>query len=118
MNKVRVPVLPFFTFLSFSLPFSAAKHPFDDGKSKDGWLDLFLLKKEGYLATILRYTFDSPVFHAADFGILVSKFATLGLKPFDVLSLANTLLAFRDQCILSLDTLISISCHLRATGGR
>ena len=78
MNKVRVPVLPFFPFFSFSLPFSAAKHPSDDDKSKDGWLDLFLLQEEGYWATILRYTFDSPVFHAVDFGILVPKFATLG----------------------------------------
>ena len=101
MNKVRVPVLPFFPFISFSLPFSAAKHPFDDGKSKDGWLHLFLLQEEGYWATILRYTFDSPVSHAADFGILVPKFATLGLKLFDVLSLANTWQAFRVQCILS-----------------
>ena len=101
MNKVRVPVLPFFPFLSFSLPFSTAKHPSDDEKSKDGWLDLFLLQEEGYWATILRYIFDSPVFHAADFGILVPKFATLGLKLFDVLSLANTWKAFRVQCILS-----------------
>ena len=101
MNKVRVPVLSFFPFLSFSLPFSAAKHPFDEDKSKDGWLDLFLLQEEGYWATILWYTFDSPVFHANDFGFLVPKFATLGLKLFDVLSLANTWQAFRDQCILS-----------------
>ena len=96
-----VPVLPFFPFLSFSLHFSAAKHPFDDDKSKDVWLHLFLLQEEGYWATILRYTFHSSFFHAADFGILVPKFATLGLKIFDVLSLANTWQAFRVQCILS-----------------
>ena len=101
MNEVRVPVLPFFPFVSFSLSFLAAKHPFDDEKSKDGWLDLFLLQEEGYWATILRYTFNSPIFHAADFGILVSKFATLGLKFFDVLYLANTWQDFRDNCILS-----------------
>ena len=101
MNKVRVPVLPFFPFVSFSHSFSATKHPFDDEKSKDGWLDLFLLQEEGYWATILIYTFDSPLFHAADFGILVSKFATLGLKLFDVLSLANTWQDFRDHYILS-----------------
>ena len=43
----------------------------------------------------------SPVFHAAGFDILVPKFSTLGLKLFDVLSLANTWQAFRVQCILS-----------------
>ena len=44
---------------------------------------------------------DSPIFHAASFNILVPKFSTLGLKIFDVLSLANTWQAFRVQCILS-----------------
>ena len=43
----------------------------------------------------------SPVFHAAGFDILVPKFSTLGLKLFDVLSLANTWQAFRVQYILS-----------------
>ena len=43
----------------------------------------------------------SPVFHTAGFDILVPKFSTLGLKLFDVLSLANTWQAFRVQCILS-----------------
>ena len=43
----------------------------------------------------------SPIFHAAGFVILVPKFSTLGLKLFDVLSLANTWQAFRVQCILS-----------------
>ena len=38
---------PFSHFLSFSLPFSATKHSFEDDNSKDGWLDLFLLEKEG-----------------------------------------------------------------------
>ena len=46
-------------------------------------------------------TGGSPIFHAAGFDILVSKFSTLGLKLFDVLSLANTWQAFRVQCILS-----------------
>ena len=50
VNKVRVPFLSFFPFLSFSLLFSATKHPFDDDKSKDGWLELFLLEEEGYWA--------------------------------------------------------------------
>ena len=36
----------------------------------------------------------SPVFLAAGFVILVPKFSTLGLKLFDVLSLANTWQAF------------------------
>ena len=43
----------------------------------------------------------SPVFHATGFVILVPRFLTLGLKLFDVLSLANTWQAFRVQCILS-----------------
>ena len=47
MKKVRVPVLPFFPFLSFSLPFSATKHSSEDDNSEDGWLDLFLLEEEG-----------------------------------------------------------------------
>ena len=46
------------------------------------------------------------------------KFLTLGLKLFDVLSLANTWQAFRFSVFLALDTLISISCSLRATGSR
>ena len=41
------------------------------------------------------------MFHAAGFDILVPEFSTLGLKLFDVLSLANTCQAFRVQCILS-----------------
>ena len=36
----------FLHFLSFSLPFSATKHSFEDNNSKDGWLDLFLLQEE------------------------------------------------------------------------
>ena len=43
----------------------------------------------------------SPAFHAAGLDILVPKFPTLGLKLFDVLSLANTWQAFRVHCILS-----------------
>ena len=43
----------------------------------------------------------SPVFHAAGFDILVPKFSTLGLKLFDVLSLANTWKNFWVQCVLS-----------------
>ena len=46
------------------------------------------------------------------------KFLTLGLKLFDVLSLANTWKAFRFSVFLALDTLLSISCSLRATGSR
>ena len=42
------------------------------------------------------------MFHAAGFDILVPKFPTLGLKLYDVLSLANTCQAFRVQCILSI----------------
>ena len=49
----------------------------------------------------LEATEGSPVFHAAGFDILVPKFSTLGLKLFDVLSLANTWQDFRVQCILS-----------------
>ena len=41
------------------------------------------------------------MFHTAGFDILVPKFSTLGLKLFDVLSLANTWQDFRVQCILS-----------------
>ena len=52
-----------------------------------------------------------PVFHATGFDILVPKFLTLSLNLFDVLSLANTWQAF---VFLALDTLISISFHLRA----
>ena len=87
-----VSMLLFFSpiFSHFLSPFSAAKHSFEDDNSEDGWLDLFLLEEEGYWATVLRQTFGSPVFHAASFDILVPKFATLGLKLFDVLSLANT----------------------------
>ena len=43
VNKVRVPVLPFFPFLLFSLPFSATKHSSEDDNSEDGCLSLFLL---------------------------------------------------------------------------
>ena len=95
------PLLPFLLFFHFLFHFLGCQTPFDDDKSKDGWVEHFLLEEEGYWATVLRYTFGSPIFHAADFGILVPKFATLGLKLFDVLSLANTWQAFRVQCILS-----------------
>ena len=43
----------------------------------------------------LKAAGGSPIFHAAGFDILVPKFLTLGLKLFDVLSLANTWQAFR-----------------------
>ena len=33
------PLLHFFIFLSFSLPFSATKHSSEDENSEDGWLD-------------------------------------------------------------------------------
>ena len=49
----------------------------------------------------MEATCGSLVFHAAGFDILVPKFLTLGLKLFDILSLANTWQAFRVQCILS-----------------
>ena len=49
----------------------------------------------------LKVAKDSLVFHAACFYILVPKFSTIGLKLFDVLSLANTWQAFKVQCILS-----------------
>ena len=54
VNKVRVPFLPFFPFLSFSLPFSATKHSSEDDNSEDGWLGLFLLEEDGYWATVWR----------------------------------------------------------------
>ena len=56
---------------------------------------------EGCWLQDLKAGGGSPVFHAAGFDILVPKFSTLGLKLFDVLSLANTCQAFRVQCILS-----------------
>ena len=55
----------------------------------------------GCLVQDVKTTGGSPVFHAVGFDILVPKFLTLGLKLFDVLSLANTWQAFRVQCILS-----------------
>ena len=56
---------------------------------------------EGYWVQDLKVAGGSPVFHAAGFDILVPKFLTLGLKLFDVLSLANTWQTFRVQCSLS-----------------
>ena len=53
-KKVRVPVLPFLAFISFSLPFSATKHSSEDDNSEDGWLGLFLLEEDGYWATVWR----------------------------------------------------------------
>ena len=52
------------------------------------------------------------------FPFLVPKFATLGLKLFDhfLWPILGKLLGF--SVFLALDTLISISCSLRATGGR
>ena len=41
VNKIRAPVLPFSSFLPFSLPFSGTKHSSEDENSEDGWLDLF-----------------------------------------------------------------------------
>ena len=61
----------------------------------------FLFEVEGCWVQDLKVAGGSPVFHAAGFYILVPKFSTLGLKLFDVLSLANTWQAFRVQCILS-----------------
>ena len=57
---------------------------------------------EGCWVQDLKAVGGSPIFHAEGFDILVPKFLTLGLKLFDVLSLANTWQAFRVQCILSL----------------
>ena len=56
---------------------------------------------EGCWVQDLKAAGGSPVFHAVGFDILVPKFPNLGLKLFDVLSLANTWQAFRVQCILS-----------------
>ena len=61
MNKIRAPVLPFFSFLLFSPPFSATKHFSVDDNSEDGWLDFFLLEEEGYWALDLRQI-DGPLF--------------------------------------------------------
>ena len=63
----------------------------------------------------LKVAGGSPVFHAVGFDILVPKFSTLGLKVFDVFSLANTCKILGFSVFLALDTLISISFHLRAT---
>ena len=41
------PQLPFSIFFHFLSSFSAAKHSSEDDNSEDGWLDLFLLEKEG-----------------------------------------------------------------------
>ena len=74
---------------------------------------------EGCWGLDLQAAGDSPVFHAAGFVILVPKFSTLGLKFFLMYFLwpiLGKLLGF--SVFLALDTLISISCHLRATGGR
>ena len=67
---------------------------------------------------VLRYTFSSPVFHGEGFGILVPKFATLGLKflMYFLWLILGKPLGF--SVFLPLDTLISISCPLRATRGR
>ena len=54
VNKVRVPFLSFFPFLSFSFPFSATKHSSENDNSEDGWLGLFLLEEDGYWATVWR----------------------------------------------------------------
>ena len=56
---------------------------------------------EGCWLQDLKASGGSPIFHAAGFGILVPEFSTIGLKFFDVLSFANTWLAFRVQCTLS-----------------
>ena len=55
------------------------------------------------------------MFHAAGFDILVPKFSTLGLKllMYFLWPILAKLLGF--SVFLALDTLISISFHLRAT---
>ena len=55
----------------------------------------FLLEVEGCWGYDLKAAGGSLVFHAAGFDIFVPKFSFLGLKLFDVLSLANTRQAFR-----------------------
>ena len=88
--------VPVFSLLSpLSLTFSATKHSSEDENSEDVWLDLFLLEVEGCWGLDLQAAGGSPVFHAVGFVILVPKFSNLGLKLFDVLSLANTWQAFR-----------------------
>ena len=73
---------------------------------------------EGCWVQDLKAAGGSPVFHAAGFDILVPKFSTLGLKLFMYFlwSILGKLLGFSE--FLALDTMISISCSLRATGGR
>ena len=38
------PLLPFLLFFAFLFHFLGCQTPFDDDKSKDGWLELFLLE--------------------------------------------------------------------------
>ena len=70
---------PFSYFLSFSLPFSATKHSFEDDNSEDGWLDLFLLEEEGcWLGFGGNSRFS--VFNARIYGYLCSISLNLGLN--------------------------------------
>ena len=57
----------------------------------------------------------STIFHAAGFVILVPKFSFLGLKLFDVLSLANTYHASGYSAYLLLDVLWFFRWSLQAT---
>ena len=79
VNKVRVLVLPFLAFLSFSLPFSAAKHSSEDDNSEDVWLDLFLLEEDGCWLGFGGKA-RSPVFNARIFFGCLSSCFSLRLK--------------------------------------
>ena len=116
MNKVRVLVLLFSHFLSFSLPFSATKHSSEDDNSEDGWLGLFLLEEEGCWLGF-EGNARSPVFNARIYGCLRSCFS-LRLK-----SLKHALfnlylerffffLGSMDTFTRSIEAQLVVSCYL------
>ena len=111
VNKVRVPVLPFSPFLSFSLPFSATKHSSEDDNLEDGCLGLFLLEEEGCWLGF-EGNGGSPAFNARIYGCLRSCFS-LRLKSLNH-ALFNVYLASflgsMDTFTRSIEAQLVVSC--------
>ena len=111
MNKVRVPVLPFFPFSHFLSLSQLPNTPLEEDNSEDGWLGLFLLEEEGCWLGF-RGNARSSIFNACIYGCLSSCFSlrlkSLNHALFNVYS--ASFLGSMDTFTISNEAQLVVSC--------